>query len=351
MIMRDNNLKTKNGDILLDIRALRTEFGTPESPLVAVDNLSLSVRRGEILGIVGESGSGKSITLRSLIGIVRPRGRVYGQALWKGQDLIAMSEGQLRALRGREIAMIFQEPMASLNPLITIGLQIGENLAAHTTLDKQARRKRAVELLDMVGIPSAAARLNDYPHEFSGGMRQRVMIAIALASNPQLLLADEPTTALDVTIQDQILRLIQSLARDMDMSVILVTHDMSVVAQTCDRVAVMYGGRLCETGTTREVIRTPRHPYTQGLLRSIPRGVAPRTPLYSVPGTPPSLSDLPVGCAFTERCFLGDSSCAQVRPLMQNLECMQQAACHKLQQLPFKRAHKPANTVGGETLI
>lgn len=351
MIMRDNNLKTKNGDILLDIRALRTEFGTPESPLVAVDNLSLSVRRGEILGIVGESGSGKSITLRSLIGIVRPRGRVYGQALWKGQDLIAMSEGQLRAVRGREIAMIFQEPMASLNPLITVGLQIGENLAAHTTLDKQARRKRAVELLDMVGIPCADARLNDYPHEFSGGMRQRVMIAIALASNPQLLLADEPTTALDVTIQDQILRLIQSLARDMDMSVILVTHDMSVVAQTCDRVAVMYGGRLCETGTTREVIRTARHPYTQGLLRSIPRGVAPRTPLYSVPGTPPSLSDLPVGCAFTERCFLGDSSCAQVRPLMQNLEGMQQAACHKLQQLPFKRAHKPANTVGGETLI
>ncbi|MDR0253923.1 MAG: ABC transporter ATP-binding protein [Brucellaceae bacterium] len=321
-------------DILLDIRHLRTEFGTKESPLVAVNDLSFTLRRGEVLGIVGESGSGKSITLRSLIGIVRPRGRVYGQALWKGRDLVAMSEGQLRTIRGREIAMIFQEPMASLNPLISVGVQISENLVAHTSLDKQGRLKRAVELLDMVGIPAAKARLHDYPHEFSGGMRQRVMIAIALASNPQLLLADEPTTALDVTIQDQILRLIQSLARDMDMSVILVTHDMSVVAQTCDRVAVMYGGRLCELGTTADVIRRPCHPYTKGLLRSIPRGVAPRTPLYSVPGTPPALSDLPEGCAFSGRCYLGDSTCAQTPPVMQSLEGARQVACHKLQQLP-----------------
>ncbi|MFB8344815.1 ABC transporter ATP-binding protein [Brucella cytisi] len=315
---------------LLEIRNLRTEFGSLDRPLLAVDDLSLTLDKGEILGLVGESGSGKSMTLRSLIGIIRPKGRVSGQVNWKGRDLIAMSEAELRGVRGREIAMIFQEPMASLNPLVPIGVQIGENLAAHTTLDHNARKKRAVELLDIVGIPSAAERLDDFPHEFSGGMRQRVMIAIALASDPELLLADEPTTALDVTIQDQILRLIQTLAREMGMSVILVTHDMSVVAQTCDRVAVMYGGRLCETGSTRSVIRDPRHPYTQGLLRSIPRNIAPRTPLYSIPGTPPALSDLPVGCAFTARCFLGEAACAAERPALELVDATHAACCHKL---------------------
>jgi peptide/nickel transport system ATP-binding protein len=315
---------------LLEIRNLRTEFGSLDRPLVAVDDLSFMLDKGEILGLVGESGSGKSMTLRSLIGIIRPRGRVSGQVLWKERDLIVMSEADLQSVRGREIAMIFQEPMASLNPLVSVGVQIGENLAAHTALDRNARKQRAVELLDMVGIPSAAARLDDFPHEFSGGMRQRVMIAIALASNPELLLADEPTTALDVTIQDQILRLIQTLAREMGMSVILVTHDMSVVAQTCDRVVVMYGGRLCETGPTRSVIRDPRHPYTQGLLRSIPRNIAPRTPLYSIPGTPPALSDLPVGCAFTARCFLGEAACAAKRPALEFVDAVHAACCHKL---------------------
>ena len=315
-------------ETVLDVRHLRTEFGLVERPLVAVDDVSLQVKAGEILGLVGESGSGKSITLRSILGIIRPRGRVQGEILWKGRDLVPLDEPALRRVRGREIAMIFQEPMSSLNPLLTVGLQITENLAAHTDLDAKARKARAIELLDMVGIPAARNRLGDYPHEFSGGMRQRVMIAIALASNPQLLLADEPTTALDVTIQDQILRLIQALSRDLGMAVILVTHDMGVVAETCDRVAVMYGGRLCETGPTADVIGDARHPYSLGLLRSIPRDVAPRTPLYSIPGAPPSLSALPSGCAFTARCPVAGPECRDVRPSLEAIGQLRQVACH-----------------------
>ena len=317
-------------ETVLEVHGLRTEFGSRERPLVAVDGVSFDVKAGEILGLVGESGSGKSITLRSILGIVRPRGRVGGEILWKGRDLVPLDEAALRKVRGREIAMIFQEPMSSLNPLLTVGLQISENLAAHTDLDAAARKARAVELLDMVGIPAARSRLSDYPHEFSGGMRQRVMIAIALASNPALLLADEPTTALDVTIQDQILRLIQSLSRDLGMAVILVTHDMGVVAQTCDRVAVMYGGRLCEMGPTSEVIGDARHPYSLGLLRSIPRNVAPRTPLYSIPGAPPSLSALPAGCAFTARCPVAGAECQDVRPQLKSAGPARTVACHRL---------------------
>lgn len=315
-------------ETVLDVRRLRTEFGLAERPLVAVDDVSFQVKAGEILGLVGESGSGKSITLRSILGIIRPRGRVKGEILWKGRDLVPLDEAALRRVRGREIAMIFQEPMSSLNPLLTVGLQITENLAAHTDLDAKARKARAIELLDMVGIPGARNRLDDYPHEFSGGMRQRVMIAIALASNPQLLLADEPTTALDVTIQDQILRLIQALSRDLGMAVILVTHDMGVVAETCDRVAVMYGGRLCETGLTVDVIGDARHPYSLGLLRSIPRDVAPRTPLYSIPGAPPALNALPAGCAFTTRCPVAGPECRDVRPRLEAIGRMRQVACH-----------------------
>ncbi|WVT77098.1 ABC transporter ATP-binding protein (plasmid) [Sinorhizobium chiapasense] len=323
-------MKTKEKAVVLDVRHLRTEFGTRERPLVAVDDVSFQVGQGEVLGLVGESGSGKSITLRSILGIIRPRGRVAGEILWNGQDLVPLDEARLRRIRGREIAMIFQEPMSSLNPLLTVGLQISENLVAHTDLDARARKARAIELLDLVGIPAARDRLDDFPHEFSGGMRQRVMIAIALASNPKLLLADEPTTALDVTIQDQILRLIQSLSRDLGMAVILVTHDMGVVAETCDRVAVMYGGRLCEIGTTAEVIADARHPYSLGLLRSIPRDVAPRTPLYSIPGAPPALNALPPGCAFSARCPVAGGECADVRPRLQSAGALRQVACHHL---------------------
>jgi oligopeptide transport system ATP-binding protein len=224
--------------------------------------------------------------------------------------------------------MIFQEPTASLNPMLTVGRQIEENLAAHTPLDRGSRRRRCVELLDMVGIPDAARRLDDYPHEFSGGMRQRAMIAIALASSPQLLLADEPTTALDVTIQDQILRLLGELCRDLGMAMILVTHDMGVVAETCDRVAVMYGGRFAEVGPTSSVIGAPHHPYTRGLLRSIPQDVAPRTRLFSIPGTPPSIDMLPKGCAFAERCRYATEECVASRPLLYAVGPRHAAACH-----------------------
>ena len=222
------------------------------------------------MGLVGESGSGKSVALRSILGLVRSPGRVEGSVTWRGRELVGLPERDLRQLRGREIAMIFQEPMTALNPVLTVGRQIGENLKAHTALGRRARTERAVELLDQVGIPAAAARLGDYPHQFSGGMRQRVMIAIALASSPSLLLADEPTTALDVTIQDQILRLLLRLRAELGMSVILVTHDLGVVAQTCDRVAVMYAGRIMETALVRDLFGSPRHAYTAGLLGAVP---------------------------------------------------------------------------------
>ncbi|MBK5566189.1 ABC transporter ATP-binding protein [Ensifer sp. SSB1] len=323
-------MKSTEKAVVLDVRHLRTEFGPHDRPLVAVDDVSFQVGQGEILGLVGESGSGKSITLRSILGIIRPRGRVAGEILWHGQDLVPLNETRLRRIRGREIAMIFQEPMSSLNPLLSVGLQISENLVAHTDLDARARKARAIELLDLVGIPGARNRLDDFPHEFSGGMRQRVMIAIALASNPNLLLADEPTTALDVTIQDQILRLIQSLSRDLGMAVILVTHDMGVVAETCDRVAVMYGGRLCEIGTAADVIADARHPYSLGLLRSIPRDVAPRTPLYSIPGAPPALNALPPGCAFSARCPVAGRECPDIRPALAASGSSRLVACHHL---------------------
>ncbi|MBB4062861.1 ABC transporter ATP-binding protein [Gellertiella hungarica] len=326
--MLDRHIDAAARPAVLEIRNLTTSFGPQERPLVAVDGLSLSLKAGEIHGLVGESGSGKSITLRSILGLIQPRGRVGGEILWKGRNLAALSERELGAIRGKEIAMIFQEPMTSLNPLLPVGLQITENLAAHTGLARAEREREAVALLDRVGIPGARARLADFPHEFSGGMRQRVMIAIALASRPQLLLADEPTTALDVTIQDQILRLLQSLAAEFGMSVILVTHDMGVVAACCDRVSVMYGGRLCESGPTADVIAAPRHPYTRGLLHSIPRGVAPRTPLYSIPGVPPGLGERPPGCAFAPRCPNALDVCRDEKPVPSVSAGGRGLACH-----------------------
>jgi peptide/nickel transport system ATP-binding protein len=301
-------------DVALAIQGLATTFATGAGPVHAVDGIDLEVRTGEVLGLVGESGSGKSVTLRSLVRLVRPPGRVEGRALWRGRDLLAMPERELLDVRGKEIAMIFQEPMTALNPVLTIRQQIDENLAAHTDLGRAGRTRRAIELLDLVGIPSAAERLDAYPHQFSGGMRQRVMIAIALASQPRLLLADEPTTALDVTIQDQILKLLLELRDRLGMSVLLVTHDLGVIAQTCDRVAVMYAGRIMEVGPVVEVFRQPRHAYTLGLLGSIPGGGAIRRPLRSIEGTPPLPSDLPSGCAFAPRCAFVTDACRRRRP-------------------------------------
>ena len=301
----------------LQVQDLTTTFGAGQGRVTAVDGVSFAVAPGEVLGLVGESGSGKSVTLRSLMRLVHAPGEVSGRVLWQGEDLLTMPARALRRVRGGEIAMIFQEPMTALNPVLTVRLQIEENLKAHTGLDRKARAARALELLDLVGIPAAARRLDDYPHQFSGGMRQRVMIAIALASNPKLLLADEPTTALDVTIQDQILKLLLRLRESFGMSVLFVTHDLGVVAGTCDRVAVMYAGRLIETGTVRDVFARPHHPYTRGLIGSVPRIGGERTALTAIEGTPPSLSAIPVGCAFNPRCDHATDRCRAERPVLQ----------------------------------
>ena len=322
----------------LEVSNLSVTFPVGAATLPAVRDVSFTLAPGEVLGLVGESGSGKSVTLRSILGLTRRYGQIEGAVRWRGQDLLSLDEAALRRVRGREIAMIFQEPMTALNPLLPVGLQITESLKAHTSLSRSERKARAIEMLDMVGISAAASRLDNYPHQFSGGMRQRVMIAIALAMRPRLLLADEPTTALDVTIQAQILDLILALARDFDMGVILVTHDLGVVAQTCDRVAVMYAGRVVEEGSVRDVLRAPLHPYTIGLMRSVPQDVAPRSRLYTIPGTPPGLLHLPPGCAFEPRCPVRDASCAASRPDLASFSNGRRAACFRCEIRPAEGA-------------
>ena len=312
---------------LLAVRGLRVRFVTPRATLTAVDGIDFDVAPGEVLGLAGESGSGKSLTLRALLRLIRPPGRIEGEIRWRGRDLLRLSEAAMHKVRGGEIGMIFQEPMTALNPVLSVGLQIRENLEEHGDLDAAGRRARAIELLDHVGIPGAAARVDDFPHQFSGGMRQRAMIAIALASAPQLLLADEPTTALDVTIQDQILKLILRLRAEHSMSVILVTHDLGVIAQTCDRLAVMYAGRVVESGPVAALLRRPRHAYTQALLSAVPRAGIVRQPLASIPGQPPLLSALPQGCAFAPRCPLAVAACASARPPLVEVAAGHWSAC------------------------
>jgi peptide/nickel transport system ATP-binding protein len=299
---------------LLSVRGLRASVTGAGGTIDVVDGIDLDVHAGEILGLVGESGSGKSMLLRSILRLVRPPGRISGQILWRDRQLSSLPERDMRAVRGREIAMIFQEPMSALNPVRTVGGQILENLSAHTALDRSARRRRAIELLDLVGIPAAAQRLGDYPHQFSGGMRQRAMIAIALAPNPKLLLADEPTTALDVTIQDQILKLLMRLRETLGMAVILVTHDLGVVAQSCDRVAVMYAGRIVEAGDVAEVFASPRHAYTLGLMRSVPDARHPRQLLSAIGGAPSAPGQAGDSCAFRPRCGFATNACTMARP-------------------------------------
>ena len=313
---------------LLEVRDLTATFGVGARHLTAVDEVSFEVARGEVLGLVGESGSGKSVTLRALLRLLPPNGAVTGTASWEGRDLIAAPERELRQVRGGQISMIFQEPMTALNPVLSVRVQIEENLRAHTDLDRAGRAQRARELLDRVGIPDAARRLDEFPHQFSGGMRQRVMIAIALASEPRLLLADEPTTALDVTIQDQILKLLLDLKDELGMSVVLVTHDLGVVAETCDRMAVMYAGRIVETGRVAEVFASPRHAYTLGLLNSVPRAHDARSTLHSIEGTPPPLTQRPRGCAFHPRCRFATQICRDERPMLVPRAGGRLAACH-----------------------
>jgi len=290
---------------LLEVRDLRVGFQTEQGLLTAVDDVDFTLESGRMMGLVGESGCGKSVTARALMRLLeQPSGRVLkGEVLLEGRDVLTLPLEAMRNIRGKEIAMIFQEPMTALNPVHRVGRQIVENILLHQEIGTNAALKRAVELMEWVGIPAPDERINDYPHQLSGGMRQRVMIAMALSCNPKILIADEPTTALDVTVQAQILDLIKRLQKDTGMAVILITHDLGVVAETCDDVAVMYAGRIVERGPVETVFGSPRHPYTKGLMGCLPKlDHPPKTMLPIIPGMVPGLRDLPVGCRFAARC-------------------------------------------------
>jgi oligopeptide/dipeptide ABC transporter ATP-binding protein len=302
---------------LLEVTDLRTHFFTREGVVQAVDGVSFSVEKGKTLGIVGESGCGKSVTALSIMGLIPkpPAKIVSGSVVFEGRDLTSLTERQLEDVRGKQIAMIFQDPMTCLNPTLTIGTQVTETMLRHLDVTKEAARKRAAELLDVVGIPNAAARLDDYPHRFSGGMRQRVMIAIALSCNPKLLIADEPTTALDVTVQAQLIDLLADLQREYEMAMIVISHDMGVIAETADEVAVMYAGQIVEQASVLDLFDRPEHPYTEALLGALPQlegeGVREGR-LTAIPGRPPHLVDPPAACRFAPRCPYRDAadSCA-----------------------------------------
>ncbi len=317
---------------LLDVRNLTTRFDTEDGTVSAVSDVSFVLDRGETVGIVGESGSGKSVTALSLMGLVpSPPGHVSGgQVLFDGRDLLRLSEREMRRLRGNRISMIFQDPITSLNPVLTIRRQLTESLALHQGLGASAARSRAVELLDLVGIPNATRRIDSYPHQFSGGMRQRVMIAMALSCDPELLIADEPTTALDVTIQAQILELIGRLKHELGTAVLMITHDLGVVAGMADRVIVMYAGRVVEEGPTDAIFAAPRMPYTLGLLQSLPRLDDPADRrLEPIPGQPPDLTALPRGCPLAPRCgYFTSGRCDTERPPLRDVDPGHRAACH-----------------------
>ena len=314
---------------LLSVRNLRTVFGSGPGALVAVDDVSFDVAPREVVGIVGESGSGKSVTALSIMGLLpQPQGRIAaGEIRFEGRDLLAMSARERRALRGGAMGMIFQEPMTSLNPVFTIGDQIVETIRQHERMGARAARARAVDMLGRVGIAMPARRLDDYPHQLSGGMRQRVMIAMALACSPRLLLADEPTTALDVTIQAQLLDLLRDLQAEFGMAIVLITHNMGVIAEFADRVLVMYAGRLAEEAPVGRIFDAPKHPYTIGLLSSTPDIVAESARLRTIPGSLPNLAELPPGCRFAPRCSSAIEACAAGQPAMRAFATDHRAAC------------------------
>ncbi|WP_425087633.1 ABC transporter ATP-binding protein [Stappia sp.] len=301
---------------ILEVSDLTTQFHTRAGVVKAVDGVSFSLHKGEIIGLVGESGSGKSVTGFSLIGLVDPPGRIVsGSVKLDGQELVGLSPAALRKVRGARIAMVFQDPMMTLNPVLTIGQQMQLALNAHEKLSKSAARARSAEALTRVGIPDAEARLDAYPHQFSGGMRQRVAIAIALLHGTRVIVADEPTTALDVSIQAQILSEMRELAREMGTALVWISHDLSTVSALADRILVMYAGRIVEEGPTAQVLRSPRHPYTAGLLRSLPAMAEPGTDLEQIPGTTPSLLNLPQGCPFRPRCDRATDLCSEAPPM------------------------------------
>jgi len=323
-----------NSEKLLVVKSLRTHFQVEGRWAKAVDDVSFELSAGEVLGIVGESGSGKSVTALSLMKLIPdPPGKIVGgEILFKGRDIVKLSYDDMYEIRGKEIAMIFQEPMTSLNPVFKIGMQIAEVIQTHDKVDEKEAMKRAVEMLRQVGIPDPERRVNEYPHQFSGGMRQRVMIAIALACNPAVLIADEPTTALDVTIQAQILELMISLQeRRGDSAIILITHDLAVVAETCTRVIVMYGGKIQEVANIKDLFNSPLHPYTRGLLSSIPRpetGVSKGKRLVAIPGNVPGIMNLPIGCKFCTRCSLKIDKCETEEPPLIEIADGHLVRCH-----------------------
>lgn len=317
---------------LLEIKNLRTTFSTMQGKADAIRGVDLQVKENEILGIVGESGSGKSVTMKSVMGLLPRSAKITADALiYKGEDLTKKKEKELRSFRGREMAMIFQDPMTALNPLRTIGYHLTEVICRYRKVSKKEAETIAVEMLRQVGIPSPEARMKQYPHEFSGGMRQRVIISMALCCEPSLLIADEPTTALDVTIQAQILDLLKQLKQDRGMSVVLISHDMGVMANMCDRIAVMYGGVLVEEGTVDEIFYQPKHPYTKDLLRSIPRPeITKGSRLQAIDGAPPTLHNMPKGCPFATRCQYATEKCFEVMPGTTAFSDTQNAKCHLL---------------------
>jgi peptide/nickel transport system ATP-binding protein len=318
---------------LLEVENLQTHFRTPDGVNRAVDGVSFAVERGETVAIVGESGCGKSVTANSILRLVpQPPGKIAGQIRFEGADLLKLSERAMRNIRGNHISMVFQEPMTSLNPVLTVGGQIAETLRLHQRLGRKAIRERAVEMLNLVGIAEPRRRAGEYPHQLSGGMRQRVMIAIALACNPKLLIADEPTTALDVTIQAQILDLMADLKKRVGAAIIVITHDLGVVAETAERVIVMYAGRKVEEAKVADLFRAPRHPYTQGLLAAVPRlgssFAGAEAKLAEIPGVVPSLKERIAGCVFANRCALSRDVCRQVAPALEEKAAGHFAACH-----------------------
>ena len=322
---------------LLEVKELHTEFRTGAGIVRAVDGISYTVDPGETVAIVGESGSGKSVGALSIMRLIPdPPGRITGGEVWfAGRDLMTLSEEEMRRMRGSEIGMVFQEPMTSLNPVLTIGRQLTETVETHLGMTASQSHARAVELLSLVGIPDGARRLRQFPHQFSGGMRQRIMIAMALACNPSLVLADEPTTALDVTIQAQILELMKSLSRRLGAAIMMITHNLGVVARYADRVNVMYAGKIVERATAREIYANPRHPYTLGLLRSVPRLDEPRrSRLQPIPGQPPDLSRLPGGCSFAPRCAYAIDRCREEEPPLAPVVGEHLSACWLANELP-----------------
>lgn len=318
---------------IIEVKNLKTVFYTYAGQVSALNDISFNIKEGEAVGIVGESGSGKSVTMLSILKLLSENGKVVqGEITFNGRDLRNASEKEMQSIRGNEIGMIFQDPMTSLNPLFTIGNQLMEAILKHSKVSKEEARKRAIEMLSLVGIPSPEKRLNQYPHEFSGGMRQRAMIAMALSCEPKLLIADEPTTALDVTIQAQIMELMKSLKEKINTSVILITHDLGLVADICERVIVMYGGSIAEQGNVRDIFYNPKHPYTMGLLKSIPRVNMGKERLKPIDGHPPDMINPPKGCPFVARCPHAMEVCDMYKPQYTKTDEEHGAACWLLYQ-------------------